>query len=323
MPTPLRRTAPLALIASALLALTACAAPAASTPASTAAGATTLTIEHAQGSTEVPVNPQKVVVMDLASLETIAAVGGEATVVGVPDTNFPDHIAAYRDVTKVGTLFEPDYEAIAGLAPDLIVVAARSAATLPEMAKIAPTIDLTGDNANFVEAARLRAGQLGEIYSATETVDALFAGIDASVAEVKELAPQAGTALVAMVSGGEISAFGPGSRFGWLFSDLGLVPVLDDVEAATHGDPISSEFLLEHNPDWLFVIDRDAAVGTEGGAAASEVLDNEIVRKTTFWEAGQLVHLDPVGLYIVMNGPVSVQNTIVQIKAGLQGGTGS
>src|SRR5690606_41003609 len=70
-----------------------------------------------------------------------------------------------------------------------------------------------------------------------------------------------------------ISAYGPGSRFGILHDTLGVAPAVEDVEAATHGEAISFEFILETNPDWLFVVDRDAATG-EGGEAAAQVLED-------------------------------------------------
>jgi iron complex transport system substrate-binding protein len=74
------------------------------------------------------------------------------------------------------------------------------------------------------------------------------------------------------------------------------------VEAATHGDAISFEFILEANPDMLFVIDRDAATGS--GAAAA-ILDNELVAETTAWKNGDVVYIDPVRAYIVNGGLIS------------------
>ncbi len=100
---------------------------------------------------------------------------------------------------------------------------------------------------------------------------------------MKEKAANKGTGLLILTSGGKISAYGPGSRFGVLHDSFGVKPAAPDLSIGNHGQPVSSEFILETNPDWLFVIDRDAAIGREGNSA-KQVLDNELVRQTNAWK---------------------------------------
>ncbi|RYE79778.1 MAG: hypothetical protein EOP19_19750, partial [Hyphomicrobiales bacterium] len=82
-----------------------------------------LVIKHAQGETKVVRNPQKVITFDYASLDTLDALGVD--IAGLPGSNLPHYLGQYGDAKyiKVGTLFEPDYEAIAAAQPDLIIVA--------------------------------------------------------------------------------------------------------------------------------------------------------------------------------------------------------
>jgi iron complex transport system substrate-binding protein len=87
-----------------------------------------------------------------------------------------------------------------------------------------------------------------------------------------------------------------------VYDVFGVEPAVEDVEAATHGEPVSFEFLLETNPDTLWVIDRDAATGEEGSQAAEAVLDNEIVAQTTAAQEDRIVYLDPMAWYIVFGG---------------------
>lgn len=70
----------------------------------TLAWAYPLDIEHAQGVTKIEKQPSRVVVFDLASLDTMDALGVSA--VGVPDTLFPSYLSRYTDkqFAKVGTL---------------------------------------------------------------------------------------------------------------------------------------------------------------------------------------------------------------------------
>ena len=51
-------------------------------------------------------------------------------------------------------------------------------------------------------------------------------------------------------------------------------------EKGNHGQPVTFEYIKKTNPDWLFVLDRSAAIGEEG-KADKDVLDNPLVAETT------------------------------------------
>src|SRR5690606_38172530 len=110
-------------------------------------------VKHAQGETTIPLNPAKVLTFDLATLDTLTALGIE--VAGVPGGKKPDYLSRYEsdDVLNIGTLFEPDFEAVNAAEPDLIVVAGRSAAKYGDLSGIAPTIDLSVDTKNYLGSA--------------------------------------------------------------------------------------------------------------------------------------------------------------------------
>lgn len=303
-----------ALSLSAVLLLAACATPAST--ADSADEATTVSVKHAQGTTEVTLNPSKVVTFDYASLDTLDALGVD--VMGVPQDNLPGYLSEYAsdDYTNIGTLFEPDYEAVNAAAPDLIIVANRSAAAYDELSKIAPTIDLTLDWEDYVASFESNTEILGEVFDQQDEVATALAEIEDKIAATKKATADAGSGLIVLTSAGEISAYGSDSRFGWLHSVLGVTPAVVDVEAATHGDPISNEFILEANPDWLFVIDRDSAIG-ESGDSAEQVLDNEVVAGTTAWTKDQVIYLDGTAWYIVMSGLTAMNTKIDQIADGI------
>lgn len=284
--------------------------------ADAAAAAGEITVAHNQGETVVSLNPAKVFTFDLASLSTLNALGVE--VAGVPDFAFPDSLAQYASdrYLKIGSLFEPDYEAISAADPDLIIVSARSAAVFPQLAEIAPTIDLSADNTQYLASQFHNAEVLGQLFGKQAEVADLEAKIQASIEAVQAQTAEAGTALIVMVNGGEVTAYGPGSRFGWIHDDLGFTPAVEDVEQATHGEAISFEFILEANPDWLIVIDRDVAVGEQAEAAAV-VLDNELVGQTTAWQQGQVIYINPSNWYIVTGGLGAIQEMVDEIGSAL------
>jgi len=286
--------------------------------ASTAAEPAEVTVTHSQGETTLPVDPETVLTFDLAALETLDAIGVE--VAGLPKASLPGPFATFgtEDVVDIGTLFEPNYEAVNAAAPDLIIVGGRSAAALPELAKIAPTIDLSTDAEDYVGSIARNARTLGEIFGEQGTVEGLVTDLETSIADLRADAEGIGTGLIVLTSGGEVTAYGPGSRFGWLHDELGITPARADIEVGSHGQAISFEYIADTDPDWLFVVDRDSAIG-EGGAAAAQVLDNELVAGTTAWSNDQVVYVDAVDWYIAGGGLPSMQRIVDEVGAALTG----
>jgi iron complex transport system substrate-binding protein len=277
---------------------------------------TEVTVTHAQGEATVPYKPATVLTFDLATLDTLDDLG--VTVAGVPKSNLPGDLATFDsdEFVDIGTLFEPDYEAVAAAEPDLIIVAGRSSAALPELAKIAPTIDLSNDWADFRGSIEANSRVLGEIFGLQDEVEAKIADLDAKIADVSAAAEDAGTALVLLTTGGQATAFGPGSRFGFLHDDLGVTPAVEDVEAATHGEAVSWEFVAEAAPEWIFVVDRDQATG-ESSQPAAQILDNELVRSTPAWQNDRVVYVDPVAWYIVNGGLPVLADIADEVGAAL------
>jgi iron complex transport system substrate-binding protein len=258
---------------------------------------------------EVPKEPKNIVVFDMASLDTIGALGGE--VAGAPLDSVPDYLQGYLadDAFQAGTLFEADLIEIEAQQPDLIVIGGRSAALYDDLSAIAPTVDLS-ISGSFLDTLERNTTFLGEVLGAEDAAAAALTDLEAGIEEAKAATADAGTGLGLMVSGGKLSAMAPAgadasgrnARGGLIYDVFGVTPVVEDVEAATHGEPVSFEFLLEQNADYLWVVDRDAATGTADAQAAAAVLDNEIVKQTTAAQEDQIVYLNPTAWYIVFGG---------------------
>ena len=279
------------------------------------ANAADVAAKHAQGETTVATNPEKVVVFDFATLDNLDRLG--VKIIGVPGSiAFPEYLKKYdgADYTKVGTLFEPDYEAVNAAEPDLIIVGGRSAAKYGELAKIAPTIDLTVPAKEFISGTEANIEKLGQIFGKETEAKAEVDKLNSELAALKEKTKGKGKGLMILTSGGKISAYGPGSRFGVLHDSFGVEPAAPDLSVGNHGQPVSSEFILETNPDWLFVLDRDAAIGREG-TSAKQLLDNELVRQTNAWKNNQVVYLNAQNWYLVGGGLGALHNTIQQLSA--------
>ncbi|WQO50014.1 ABC transporter substrate-binding protein (plasmid) [Sinorhizobium medicae] len=201
----------------------------------------------------------------------------------------------------VGDIFEPDLESLSELAPDLIIVGGRTSARAEAAAKVAPTIDMTMDGDGLLQEARERLTAYGVLFGKEAEANAAAKALDAAVEKARAAAAGQGKALIIMTNGPKVTAYGPGSRFGWVHSALDLPPAVPDVEAANHGEAISFEFIRAANPDWLLVLDRAAAIGSEDQGART-TLGNELVAETTAWKRGQVIYLPAGDLYIAAGG---------------------
>ncbi|WP_145576366.1 siderophore ABC transporter substrate-binding protein [Yersinia alsatica] len=259
-----------------------------------------ISIEHAQGTTQVPLNPQKVIILNPSVLDTADAL--HIKVAGVPQTSthLPEFLSKYSgpEFLNAGTLFEPDYEALSQAKPDLIIAGGRAQDAYAKLSAIAPTISLDVDTQHFTQSLTHRTEQLASIFGKEEEAKTLLGNFTSQINAIKQKSANAGSAMVLMVSGGKMSAYTPGSRFGFIFDELGFTPAATFTETGRHGNVVTSEFILNANPEWLFVLDRDNAIGRAEGQSAQQVLDNPLIRKTKAWQNNHIIYLDSASLYI-------------------------
>ncbi|CAG7644288.1 siderophore ABC transporter substrate-binding protein [Paenibacillus allorhizosphaerae] len=278
-----------------------------------------LTFKHQLGETKVKKNPKKVIVFDFGALDTLDKLGVEVT--GVAQKNLPPYLSKYKEskYQNIGTLQEPDYEKIASINPDLILISGRQQTAYPELSKLAPTLYVGVDNSKYMDSFKENMKRLGQIFGKESAVDAELAKIEQTVKDVKAKATSSGkNALVILANEGTISAFGPGSRFGLVHDVLGIAPVDKNLEVSTHGQSISFEFIAQKNPDYLFVIDRGAAVGDAAKTGAKSLVENELVKKTKAFANGNIVYLDANYWYLSGGGLVSSGEMINQVAKGFK-----
>lgn len=265
-------------------------------------------VQTAHGEAVVPQNPERVAVYDLGAVDTLSKLGVKIGA-SVDAQNLAYLDAPLKDAVKAGTLFEPNYEALNAYNPQLIVIGSRMAKdkVSSELAKLAPTIDMTAQTDNMKESAKARIDAYGRIFGKQAEADALKAEIDKTFADAKAAAQGKGKGLVILVNAGKLSAFGSDSRLGgWIHRDIGVPAVDEAIKEGSHGQPVSFEYIKEKNPDWLFVLDRSAAIGEEG-QAAREVLNNPLVAQSTAWKKGQVVYLPPE-TYLAAGGAQELLN---------------
>ncbi|WP_077214687.1 siderophore ABC transporter substrate-binding protein [Bacillus dakarensis] len=276
-----------------------------------------ITISHELGETAVTKNPQKVVVFDFGILDSLDKLGVE--VAAVPQATVPAYLEKYEgdEYVNAGSLKEPDFEAIAELGPDLIIISARQMELYEEFAEIGPTVYMPLDYENYMESFKGNMVTLAQIFDKEAEVEAKLAAVDEVIAGLKEKGEGIGkNALVILANEGNLSAYGPGSRFGIIHDEFGIPAVDESIEISTHGQNISPEYIVEMDPDYLFVIDRGAAVG--GESSAKSIVETELVKTTKAFQDDNIVYLNPDYWYLSGGGLISVAEMVKEIEAGIQ-----
>ena len=90
---------------------------------------TSLNGEGAETQLEVPYDPQRIAILDMASLDILDALGVGDRVVGTASTSL-DYLQSYinEDIANLGTIKEADLEAVMSCEPDM--TASRSASLM-------------------------------------------------------------------------------------------------------------------------------------------------------------------------------------------------
>jgi len=275
-----------------------------------------LTIKHLLDETKVKKNPQKVVVFDFGSLDTLDKLGIEP--IALPKTNIPKYLEKYGDekYENVGSLKEPDFEKIHSLKPDLIIISGRQMELYDEFKAIAPTIYLGVDTEKYMESFESNAKTIGKIFDKENEVEKELSAIEESIKTLNEKASSLdGKSLVVLANEGKVSAYGPASRFGIIHDVFGFAPVDDTIEVSTHGQSISFEYIVEKNPDYLFVVDRGAAV--DGESSGKQIVENDMVEKTNAYKNGNIIYLDPDFWYLSGGGLESVSSMVKEVESAL------
>ncbi|SEQ15288.1 siderophore ABC transporter substrate-binding protein [Piscibacillus halophilus] len=273
----------------------------------------TIEVEHSLDTVEVEKNPEKVVVFDFGILDTLKQLDVDVT--GVPKDSLPSYLSEYEgdDYEHVGGLKEPDFEAIHAMDPDLIIISGRQMDLYEDFKEIAPTIFIEIDAENYMDSFKQNTELMGQIFDKQNQVEEELSEIEGLVEELQAKTESSDqTGLITLATGGKVSAYGPGSRFGIIHDVFGVKPADDSIEVATHGQNISFEFIVEKDPDYLYVIDRDAVVNNE--EAAKETIENDLVKKTTAYQNDQIVYLDPNYWYLSGGGLISVKEMVNEIN---------
>ncbi|MNT44607.1 putative ABC transporter solute-binding protein YclQ precursor [compost metagenome] len=159
-------------------------------------------------------------------------------------------------------------------------------------------MDYRDSQGDHIEIVKNHLLTLGRIFGKDELARRKAADLDAKVDEARALIrDRPETALVVLHNNGAFSSFGVQSRYGFIFKALGVKPASPLADGGLHGQPISSEFIQQANPDIVFVVDR-TAVMERRPALTAETLGNPLLRQTSAWRNGRVVFTDAEAWYV-------------------------
>lgn len=266
-----------------------------------AAEAATVTVDTDNGPVEAPVNPESVVALDNRTFETLYDWGVKLK--AAPRELMPETIGYKHDesIVDIGNHREPNLEAIVAAEPDVIIQGqrfAKYADDIKDLAGDTPFIDLNvRDGQPLDQELKRQTTQLGKIFNKNKEAEELNNKLDDAVAKAKEAYNPEEKVLAVNVSGGKIGFIAPekGRAIGPLYPILGLTPAMEIENSSTNhkGDEVSVEAIAQSNPQWILVLDRDAATNDAAASTpAKEVIENsEALKNVDAVKNGKVIYM--------------------------------
>jgi len=299
------------LIAAALLLpalLTACG----SSPEPTDAAAnTTRTVTDARGRVEVPVDPQRVVVLDGYAVDALGAVG--VTPVGAPVPDLADYLHLPDGVTDVGPAYPVNVEAVAALDPDLVLVASQNTdADLAALEQLAPVVVAPHDDSgDWRETSLVYADAVGE----REQMQSVLADLDARAEELAVRIRQAPptTVTIARADPEQLRLYGKAYFSGTMLDQLGILrPASQDV---VEDSPIrvSYEQVAAADADVVFLYRLS---GEDAARQQAQLAANPLWQRLRAVRDGRVIEVDD---HWYGSGPTAADLVLDDVERALLG----
>lgn len=275
-------------------------------------------------SEEFYINPKKVITFSLGVADTFNYLGLNTLgieVFGLPKDGqpLPEMLKNFNDKKyyDVGTLFEPDFNIIELINPDLIILDGRSAKHYTKIKEKYPYINvldasLTTYNVDDQEKVFENLGKIFPI---------IKAGLEELVITFKEKFIEISNetnkyrAMFLQLNGDNLSVgIGKNGRYGLLFNEFGFNEsdpngnkLIENSHGASSIDSI--EYINEVNPDVIFLMDRN--IITESHSSDETFLKEAALKNVNAIKNNYVYHLQPEAWYTITGG---ANTTLIMIN---------
>ena len=262
---------------------------------------------------EGPYDPERIAVLDMASLDILDNLGMGDRVVGSASTSL-EYLTDYVDneeVANLGTIKEADLEAVMECDPDVIFIGGRLASSYDALSEIAPVVFLSTDSElGIVKSVTKNAETIASMFGLEDEVSKKTEGFDERIKALKKTA-EGKTALVGMTTSGSFNLMGNDGRCSIVGREVGFENLTAAESTSTHGNEASFETVVEKNPDYIFVMDRDSAIGADGAQTAKEIVENELVMGTDAYKNGRIIYLEHPAVWYTAEGGITALNIML------------
>ena len=258
---------------------------------------------------------KSIAILEMASLDILNALGVGDQVVGTASTRL-EYLQDYinDEIANLDTIKEADLEAVMACGPDVIFISGRLSSSYDALSEIAPVVFLATDTElGIVESVRRNAATIASMFGLEDQVDELMAGFDARIHALQAVS-EGQAAIVGMYTSGSFNVLGNDGRCSIIGVEAGFenIGVDANIDSSTHGNEASFEFLVEKAPDYIFVMDRDAAIGTDSAQLAQDIMENELVMGTEAYKNGHLVYLAHPAVWYTAEGGITALDLMLQ-----------
>jgi iron complex transport system substrate-binding protein len=210
-----------------------------------------VTVPAANGEVTIEARPQRIVSLSPTSTEMLFAIGAGDQVVAVDDNSNHPPEAPMTDLSG----FEPNVEAVADFQPDLVVVSddvndiVESLGALDIPVMLHPAAEVLDDTYSQIEQLGAATGHMGEAAELVASMRSEIEELAASAPEFEE-PPTYYHELDQTFFSATSNTF-----IGQVYSLVGLENIADQAKGGGPYPQLSAEFIIDADPDLIFLAD--------------------------------------------------------------------
>ena len=271
---------------------------------------------------EVPYDPQRIAILDMAALDIVDALGVGDRVAGSAKVSI-EYLADYNPddsngaIMNLGTVKTADLEKVAACEPEMIFIGGRLASVYEELEKIAPVVYLAVDyEKGIVESTKANAQTIASIFGKEAEAEELFTEFQPRIDALYEVL-QGEDVLLGMYNANALGLMDTESQLNLIVKELGannLGESVGETEKATHGEEASWETIMNLNPEYLFILDRSTATeaADERVMGVREVIENDLIKELDVYKNGKIVYfIEHANVWYTSTGGVQALDTML------------
>lgn len=261
----------------------------------------------------IPNNPVRVASMDLGVVDTLEEIG--SSVRFLPKQGLPNYLTKYKakKYADLGDFKRPNMVKLKKLKPDLIIISSKQQAIYDEFAKVAPTINLSINPRDYESSFKNNMLLIGKVFNKLPEMSIKLTELGNKIKQVQQtIAESPDKALVVVYYNGHFMTSDYNNYTGLIHDWLGVKRVdLSDIQNKSKKNiqTLSTKQIAALNPDILFIIDRNEAVGE--GKVNRQQLEDNYIKQTKAYKENKVVYLNPDLWYFSGNG---LRSTALQVK---------